>query len=137
MKQRRPKLGPSRGISGRCEREIGLRRNVRPGAAVRAIGVAGPSAGPERIVDDGLDGARAPTAFGTAAEATIKLLCATRKVARGAHGIADIMIAKDVAGANDHLSTDKPSVTRPHRDRGARSGMQKEKLHFQAIPNRP
>ena len=26
MKQRGPKLGPSRGISGRCEREIGLRR---------------------------------------------------------------------------------------------------------------
>jgi hypothetical protein len=64
------------------------------------------------------------------------LLCATRKIVRSAHGIADIMITKDVAGTDDHLSTDKPSVARSHRDRGARSGMQKEKLHFQAIPNR-
>ena len=71
--------------------------------AVRAVGVAGPGTRSERLVDDGLDGARAATAFSTAAEAAINLLGVTRKVVRGAHGIADIMVAQDVAGTDDHL----------------------------------
>ena len=70
---------------------------------MRAIGVAGPHTGPERIVDDGLDGTRAAAAFDTAAEAAVELLRATGKVVRSAHGMADIMVAKDVAGTDDHL----------------------------------
>ena len=69
---------------------------------MRAADVARPCAGPKCFVDDGLDGARAASAFGTAAEAAIDLLGATRKIFRGAHCIADIMVAQDVAGTDDH-----------------------------------
>jgi hypothetical protein len=41
---------------------------------VRASGTAGLGASTQSLVDDGLDGARAAAAFGTAAEATIDLL---------------------------------------------------------------
>ena len=71
-------------------------------AAVRAVRLAGPRTCPERLVDDGLDGARAPATFCAAAEAAINLLGVTRKVVRVAHGIADIMVAQDVAGTDDH-----------------------------------
>jgi hypothetical protein len=62
------------------------------GVAVRTAGAAG------------LDGARAPAAFGAAAEATIDLLWITRQVRSCAYGIPDIVVAKDVAGTNDHRS---------------------------------
>lgn len=70
--------------------------------AVRATGAARPRAGSERLVDDGFDGARAASAFGTAAQTIIDLLGVTRKVVSSAYGIADIMVAKDVAGTDDH-----------------------------------
>ena len=70
--------------------------------AVRAAGMAGPGASPERLVDDGLDGPCAAAAFGAATEAAVDLLGATPKVVRCAYGIADIMVAKDVAGTDDH-----------------------------------
>ena len=52
----------------------------RRGPAVRASGAAGLGAGPERLVDNGLDGARAAAAFGAAAEAAIDLLGTSGKV---------------------------------------------------------
>src|SRR5947208_12748286 len=66
--------------------------------AVRATGAAGFGAGTEGLVDDGLDGAGATAAFSAAAEAAVDLLGAARKVRRRSHGIADIMVAQDVAG---------------------------------------
>jgi hypothetical protein len=66
--------------------------------------MARPRARPKRIFDDGLDRASATPAFSTAAEAVIDLLGTTRKVIRRAHGVADIMVAKDVAGTDDHNS---------------------------------
>lgn len=50
--------------------------------AVRAAGTAGLSAGAQRFVNDGLDGARAAAAFSAAAEAAIDLLGIAGKVLR-------------------------------------------------------
>jgi hypothetical protein len=70
--------------------------------AVRAVRMTGPGAGSEGLVDDGLDGARAAAAFRAAAKAAVNLLGATQQIIRSAHGIADIVVAQDVAGTDDH-----------------------------------
>ena len=62
-------------------------------------------ASPQGIVNNGLDGARAPAAFDVPAKAVVDLLGATRQV----HGctadrIADIMVTQDVAGTDNHES---------------------------------
>ena len=89
-----------RDLVGR-EREFGDRL-IRAAQAVRAPGAADLRAGPERVVDDGLDGARATAAFGAAAETAVDLLGAARKVFGGVDGVADIVVAEDVAGTNNH-----------------------------------
>ena len=89
----------SGGGEGELDKDIlGLR--IRP--VVPASGMAGLGAGPEGLVDDGLDGARASAAFGAAAEAAVDLLGIARKVFRGADGVADIVVAEDVAGTDNH-----------------------------------
>ena len=70
--------------------------------AVRASGAAGLGARTKSVVNDGLDGARAATAFGTAAEATVDLLGIPGEVFRAIDRIADIMVGQDVAGTNNH-----------------------------------
>ena len=75
---------------------------VRFGPAVRAAGLAGLGAGAERLLDDGLHRARAAAAFDAATEAAIDLPGIARKVVRRADGAADIVVAEDVAGTNDH-----------------------------------
>ena len=87
---------------GSFEREFAVDRRVRMQATVRASGTTGLGASTQRVIDDGLDGARAATAFGAAAEAAIDLLGITRKVFRGIYSTADIVVAKDVAGTNNH-----------------------------------
>ena len=72
------------------------------GRAVWTAGAAGLGAGPERFIDDGLDGPRTAAAFGAAAEATIELLGVARQAVGRLHRAADIMVAQDVAGTNDH-----------------------------------
>lgn len=91
-------------ISGSRERELGVGVGVRlhAGLAVRATGAAGFGAGAQGFVDDGLDGARASAAFGTATEATIDLLGIAGKVLRSVDRTADILVADDVTGTNDH-----------------------------------
>ena len=69
---------------------------------LRAARAAGLGAGAKRFVDDGLDGAGAATAFGTAAEAAVDLLRMARQVTGCADGIADVVVAEDVAGTDDH-----------------------------------
>lgn len=71
-------------------------------AAVRAACAASLGAGSERLVDDGLDGARAAAALGAATETAIDLLGITGKVMRTLDGTSDIEIAKHVAGTDDH-----------------------------------
>jgi hypothetical protein len=75
---------------------------MRSGLAVRASGAAGFGASAERLIDNGLDGARASAAFGAAAEAAVDLLGITRKLFGGTNGIADIVVAEDVAGTDNH-----------------------------------
>ena len=72
------------------------------GMAVRATRAAGLGAGAKRFVDDGLDGACAAAAFGAAAEAAINLLGIACHARSYTDGIADIMVAQDVTGTDDH-----------------------------------
>ena len=88
--------------------EIGSRARVRlikavtMAAAVRTAGAAGLGAGAQRLVDDGLDGARATAALGAASETTINLLGVAGKMLRAFDGTADIVVAKHVTGTDDH-----------------------------------
>jgi hypothetical protein len=111
------------GFSGGREREfdrgvglgLNLGRLVRRGTAVRTSRTTRLGAGAERFIDDGLDGARAPATLRAAAEAAVDLLGVTREVFRGADGAADIMVAENVTGANNHkggqsVGDAKPSI---------------------------
>jgi hypothetical protein len=91
------------GLAGR-ERESCFRGGLIGGgaAAVRAARATFLGAGAERFVDDGLDGARAPAAFGAAAEATVNLFRISRQVRGCAYGIPDIVVAQNVAGTDNH-----------------------------------
>ena len=77
---------------------------VGGGMAVRTAQAAGLGAGAKRFVDDRPDGACAAPALRTAAEAAIDLLWMARQVAGCADGVADIMVAEDVAGTDNHES---------------------------------
>ena len=85
--------------SARGEGEFRLVLLVASHLAMRAAGVTGLRASPERLVDDGLDRARTAAAFGAAAEAAINLLGVAQHVVGGADGMADIVVREDVAGA--------------------------------------
>jgi hypothetical protein len=71
-------------------------------AAVRTSGTAGLGASPQSLVDNALEGARTSATFGAATEAAVDLLGATRKIIRGADSAANIVVAEDVAGTNNH-----------------------------------
>ena len=77
-------------------------RRVSILAAVRASGAAGLGARTESVVNDGLDGARASSTFGAATEAAVDLLGTARKGFRRVDGVADIVVAEDVTGTNNH-----------------------------------
>ncbi len=75
---------------------------MHPGPAVRASGMAGLGTSPESVVNDRFDGAGTSATFSAATEAAIELLGIAWKVFRGVDGIADIVVAEDVAGTNNH-----------------------------------
>jgi len=102
--------------------------------AMRAARAAGLGASPQRLVDDGLDGARASAAFGAAAEAAVDLLGIAGKVLRGLDGTADIVVAKDVTGTDNHKNG-RPIGDAELFDIEEPSRMQKEKPPFEVIPN--
>jgi hypothetical protein len=83
-------------------RRVVVAVGARTRLTVRAAGTAGLGAGAERLVDDGLDGARTAAAFGAAAEATIELLGVPGQIFRALDGTADIVVGQDVTGTNDH-----------------------------------
>jgi N-acyl-D-aspartate/D-glutamate deacylase len=95
---------------------------MRPGPAMRASGMAGLGASTESVVNDRFDSARTSATFSAATEAAIELLGIAWKVFRGVDGIADIVVAEDVAGTNNHkdgaLIGDAESMRylRPQRD---------------------
>jgi hypothetical protein len=107
---------------------------VRRHLVVPASGRAAGDAGAERLVDDGLDRARAATAFGATTEAAIDLLGVAGKLVRRVDGLTDIVIAKNVTGTDNHGKI----VVLPWYeaiDIGERGPMQKEKPPFEGIPN--
>ncbi len=71
--------------------------------AVRTTGAAGLGAGAQRLIDDGLDRARATAALRAASEAAIELLGVAGEVLRTLDDTADIVVAKHVARTDDHL----------------------------------
>jgi hypothetical protein len=99
--------------SGSREGEFGLDRRVFE-TAVRTARLASLRTGPERLLDDGLDGAGATAAFRRAAETAIDLLGVAGKVASGADGMANIVIAEDVTGTDNHQNW-RTFVMRRHR----------------------
>jgi hypothetical protein len=104
-------------------------------AGVGAAGAAGLGAGTERLVDDRLDGARAAAAFGATAEAAVNLLGISSHGPAGIHGIADIVVAENVTGADNHQSKRVQRVMLGNMDIVGPDLMQKEKTVFVAIPN--
>jgi hypothetical protein len=102
--------------------------------AMRAAGTARLGASPQSLVDNGLEGARAAAAFGVTTETAVNLLGATREIIRSADGVADIVVAEDVAGTNNHKNGRPVCEVRPI-DIQERCSMQKEKPSFQVIPN--
>jgi hypothetical protein len=90
-------------ISADCfEGEFAEDMPVRMRLAMRASRTARLGASTECFVNDGLDGARTPATLGAAAETTINLFGIARKIFSDAYGVADIVIANDVAGTNNH-----------------------------------
>ena len=85
------------------------------GVTVRAAGAASLGAGTEGLVDDRLDGLRASSALGAAAETAINLLGIARHVRSCVDGIADIVVAKDVTGTNNHDDSRPTGDIRHHR----------------------
>jgi hypothetical protein len=69
---------------------------------VRTTGTARLGAGAERLVNDGLDGARASSALGAATETAVDLLGTAGKVFGRRDGTADVVVAQDVTGTNNH-----------------------------------
>jgi len=87
---------------GSFEREFAVDRRVRMQATVRASGTTGLGTSAQRFVNDGLDGARASSTFGAATEAAVDLLGIARKGIRRVDGVADIVVAENVTGTNNH-----------------------------------
>jgi hypothetical protein len=98
------KINGLQGVLAGRERESCFRGELIGGgaAAVRAARATFLGAGAERFVNDGLDGARAPAAFGAAAEAAVNLFRIARQVRGCAYRIPDIVVAQNVAGTDDH-----------------------------------
>jgi hypothetical protein len=110
----------------------GLHRGLAMMVAVLAARLAGTRAGAQSLVDNRLDCARTATAFRAATKAAIDLLRAARQFVRGFHRVANIVIADDVAGTNNH---EKPanrlwSGIDSHQQLRA----QRENTAFEAIP---
>src|SRR5579871_3620270 len=115
------------------EREL-VSRSFGAVHAMRATGVAGLRTGSERIVDDGLDGPRTAAAFGAAAQAVIDVFGAPQYIVSRTDGVADIVVAEDVAGANNHGNA-KDLRGSGFIDIEVGTRTQKKKPAFEVIPN--
>lgn len=93
--------------SGGCESVFELDFDLVLGSArlpgaMRTAGAAALGTGAQSFIEDRLDGPGAAAAFRVAPQAAINLLGVARKVRGCIHCIADIMVAEDVAGTDDH-----------------------------------
>ena len=79
-----------------------------------ATSMAGLGAFAKRIVDDGLDVSGTSAAFDAATETVIDLLGAARQIHGGvADRTADIVIAEDIAGTDNHDNASLVGVAAP------------------------
>jgi hypothetical protein len=101
---------------------------------MRTTGAAGLGASAKRLIDDGLDGARATAALGATSKAPIELLGVAGKVLRTLDDVTDIVVAKHVARTDNHLKRQSIENVEPF-DIKAPQQMQRQKRYFQAIPN--
>ena len=112
-------LNRGRGVQGGFGKSRFLTSRVLVGlvlrTAVRAARAAGLGAGAQRLVDDLLDRARATAAFGAAAETAIDLPRGAGKAIGRRDGGADILVAQDVAGTNNHGKVGQPALMLDHR----------------------
>jgi hypothetical protein len=97
--------------------------------------MASPGAGAERIIDNRFDRARASTAFGAAAETAVNLFWMAGKVFGSVDGVADIVVAEDVTGTNNHENEAAFRAGCGAIDIQESSARQNQKRCFQAIPN--
>jgi hypothetical protein len=70
--------------------------------AVGTSVAAGLGAWAQGFRHDLLDGPGTPAALGAASETAVNLPCRTRNGGSGGHGVADVMVAQDVTGTDDH-----------------------------------
>jgi hypothetical protein len=82
---------------------------------MRATGTARLGAGTQRFIENGLDGACAATALGTAAEASVELLGIPGQIFRAVNGTANIVVGQDVTGTNNHESVMLIGAAETHR----------------------
>jgi hypothetical protein len=103
-KQRESRNPAIKDFSGHRQREPVRSKFVRGriGPVMLTASLTGFGARAECFVDDGLDGPRAAAACDAAAEAAVNLLGASWQFVRGADGVADLMVANDVTGTNNH-----------------------------------
>ena len=92
------------GVLARRDGEIDrlVRRRMAMALAVRTTAAAGLGAGPQRLIDDGLDRARTTAALGAASETSVDLLGVAVELLRTLDGTADVVVAKHVTGTDDH-----------------------------------
>lgn len=88
----------------------------------------------EGFVHDLFDRPGAAAALGAATQAAVNLPGGTRKIGRGGHGVADVMVAQDIARTDNHEGKQLCSLN-PPIDRKDPAKTQKEKAQFQCIPN--
>jgi hypothetical protein len=93
--------------------------------------MARPGASAKRVIDNAFDRPRTSAAFGAAAETAVDLLWMAGKIFRGADGVADIVVAEDVTGTNNHengarLSICAPSILNKGAGRISKNGIFKQ-----------
>jgi len=102
-------------FSGSREGELGVEVSIGRVQVVRATGTAGLGASAQGFVNDALDGTGAPATLSAATEAAIDLLGIAGEVFGVIDRTADIMVADDVTGTNNHengwpFGDAKPSI---------------------------
>jgi hypothetical protein len=105
--------------------------------AVRAARAAGLGTRTQSVVNDGLDGARAPTAFGTAAEAAVDLLGIPGKVVRTIDRAADIVVGQDVTGTDNHENEGSFGDAVPDEILKSAGGCKRKKPDFKQFQTAP
>jgi hypothetical protein len=102
--------------------------------AMLASGLAGTGAWPKGFVNERLDRSCATSAFGAAAETTIKLFGIPRQFVSRGNGVANIVIGNNVAGTHNHGTTNFRDLRPSSRDRHSwivnRAGLRKRKTRI-------